>query len=376
MGWRDFAEALLWCAIAGLACWLLLLPIRRRSFTGLFVSLVLTGAAASTGALLGAMHTMLVSGHDWRTVFAIIAFSAAVTATAAYAVGRRLARDNTALRRAVAELGHGLVPSSDGPPVTAQVAQIRDELRSTAAALKAAREREQALESARRELVSWVSHDLRTPLAGLRAMAEALEDGIVDDPDLYFKQMVAAVDRLNQMVEDLFDLSRIQAGEASQNTERIALDDLVSDAIAALQPLAAANAVLLTGSVGRPATVVGNNRELNRALTNLTANAIRHTPSDGHVDVSVGLGESDQHAAEVVVTDECGGIPFDHLDRVFDVGFRGESARTPRDDLHPAGAGLGLAIARGIVEAHAGTIDVSNTERGCRFRVRLPAVTD
>jgi signal transduction histidine kinase len=367
MTWRDFAEALLWCAVAGLACWLLLLPVRRRS-------LVLTGAAASAGALLAAMHTMLVSWHDWRTVFAIVVFSAAVTTAAAYAVGRRLARDNAALRRAVAELGEGRVPSAEGPPVTAQVARIRDELRHTAAALKAAREREQALESARRELVSWVSHDLRTPLAGLRAMAEALEDGMVDDPDLYYKQMVTAVDRLNQMVEDLFDLSRIQAGEASQNTERIALDDLVSDCISALQPLAAANYVALAGSVTTPATVVGNSRELNRALTNLAANAVRHTPSSGHVEVRVGITETDPHLAEVVVRDECGGIPLDHLDRVFDVGFRGESARTPRDDLHPAGAGLGLAITRGIVEAHAGTVTVTNTERGCEFHVRLPAI--
>jgi signal transduction histidine kinase len=372
MTWRDFAEALLWCTLAGLACWLVLLPVRRRSLTGLFVSLVLTGAAASAGALLGAMHTMLVSGHDWRTVFAIIAFSAAVTAAAAYAVGRRLTRDNAALRRAVAELGEGLVPSSDGPPVTTQVALIREELRTTAAALKAARDREHALESARRELVSWVSHDLRTPLAGLRAMAEALEDGVVEDPEQYFKQMVAAVDRLNQLVEDLFDLSRIQAGAVSQNTEHIALDDLVSDCVSALQPLAAANDVVLTGSLSRPAAVVGNNRELNRALTNLTANAIRHTPGAGHVDVRVGIADTDPAMAEVVVHDECGGIPVDHLDRVFDVGFRGESARTPREDLHPAGAGLGLAITRGIVEAHAGTVDVTNSDRGCRFRVRLP----
>jgi signal transduction histidine kinase len=312
---------------------------------------------------------MLVSWRDWRTLLALTAFSALVTAAAAYAVARRLARDNESLRSAIAEFREGRVPSSAGPPVTAPVAQIRNELRSTAAALHASRERERALESARRELVAWVSHDLRTPLAGLRAMAEALEDGVVDDPELYFKQMIGAVDRLNQMVEDLFDLSRIQAGEASQNTARIELASLVDDCVSALEPLAAANHVHLTGGPGTGIAVLGNGRELNRALTNLTANAIRHTVAGGAVTVRAELRDD---AAEITVRDECGGIPLEHLERVFDVGFRGESARTPRDDLQPAGAGLGLAITRGIVEAHEGTVDVANTETGCRFRVRLP----
>jgi signal transduction histidine kinase len=319
---------------------------------------------------------MLVSWHEWRTMLALTACSGLVTAAATYAVGRRMARDNEALRRAIAELGEGNVPSPDGPPVTAQIAQIRDELRATAEALQAATERERALESARRELVSWVSHDLRTPLAGLRAMAEALEDGVVEDPELYFKQIISSVDRLNQMVEDLFDLSRIQAGKTSKNTERIALGDLASDCITALEPLAAANAVCLTGAVDGFVTVVGDGPELNRALTNLAANAIRHTPQRGRVEIRVGMSDEATRRAEVLVRDECGGIPEAQLDRVFVVGFRGEAARTPRTDRQPAGAGLGLAITRGIIEAHSGTVDVTNTERGCQFRIRLPAATN
>jgi signal transduction histidine kinase len=373
--WAHFAEALLWSALAALVVWIVLRPVRRRSFTGLFVSLVLTGSAATAGALLGGVRTMLVSWHDWRTMLVLTAFSGIATAAATFAVGRRLAHDNDALRRAVAEFGEGRVPSSDGPPVTTQVARIRDELRATAAALHASTERERALESSRRELVAWVSHDLRTPLAGLRAMAEALEDGIVEDPDLYLKQIIVSVDRLNQMVEDLFDLSRIQAGEVSQTTDRISIDDLVADCISALEPLAAANGVRLTAVVERQVAVTGNGRELNRALTNLTANAIRHTPGDGLVEIRVRQVDGADAAAEVTVRDECGGIPLDHLDRVFDVGFRGEAARTPSNDLHPAGAGLGLAITRGIIEAHGGSVDVANTETGCRFRVRLPATT-
>ena len=371
--WSSIGEALLWCVVAGVAAWLLLTPVRRRSLTGLLTSLVLTGAAASAGALLGAMHAMLVSWSDWKSVVVVMAISGGVTAVAAYSVGRRLVRDNQSLQKAIAELGAGVVPTTDGPRLTAEVERVRDELRTTAAALAETREREHSLESARRELVAWVSHDLRTPLAGLRAMAEALEDGVVDDPDVYVKRIISSVDRLNRMVEDLFELSRIQAGELSHPTEHVALRDLVEDCVITLEPLAAAHGVKLTASVDSPPAVLGSAPELTRALTNLVANGIRHTPDGGQVVVRAANAGG---AAELCVRDECGGLPTDHLDRVFDVGFRGEEARTPQDGLHPPGAGLGLAITRGIVEAHRGTVDVQNTDVGCVFRIVLPAATN
>jgi signal transduction histidine kinase len=296
--------------------------------------------------------------------------SGAVTAAAAYSVGRRLVIDNRSLQEAVAELGAGRVPTADGRRLTAEVERVRNELQSTATALAETREREHALESARRELVAWVSHDLRTPLAGLRAMAEALEDGVVDDPDVYVKRIISSVDRLNRMVEDLFELSRIQAGELSHPTERVELRDLVDDCLATLEPLAAANGVRLGGSVDSPPSVLGSAPELTRALTNLVANGIRHTRDGGQVVVRAAASGG---AAELVVRDECGGLPAEHLGRVFDVGFRGEEARTPQDGLHPPGAGLGLAITRGIVEAHRGTVDVHNTDIGCEFRIVLPS---
>jgi signal transduction histidine kinase len=370
--WESLGEALLWCVVAGVATWLLLTPVRRRSLTGLLATLVLTGAAASAGALLGAMHAMLVSWGDWQSLTAVTLLSGAVTAVAAYAVGRRLVRDNRSLHEAIADLGAGRVPTSDGRRLTAEVEQVRSELHATATALAETREREHALESARRELVAWVSHDLRTPLAGLRAMAEALEDGVVDDPDLYFKQIIASVDRLNQMVEDLFALSRIQAGGLSHGTDSIDLRHLVDDCLATLEPLAVANRVRLVGAVDSPPAIIGSSPELTRALTNLVANGIRHTPEGGQVTVHAGDADG---SAELRVSDECGGLPEEHIARVFDVGFRGEAARTPLAGLHPPGAGLGLAITRGIVEAHRGTVDVHNTAVGCEFRIVLPAAT-
>jgi signal transduction histidine kinase len=367
--WGNVGEAVLWSSVAALVTWLLLTPLRRRSYRWLLTALVLTGAAASTGALLGAVHTMLIPELHTPTFVALIAMSVAAAALAAAAVGHRLAADHQALRASVAELADGHIPSADGPQLTAVIARVREELRTTGERLVAARERERALESARRELVAWVSHDLRTPLAGLRAMAEALEDGVVEDPERYYKQIIGSVERLNTMVEDLFDLSRIQAGDVQRETEELALGDIVSDCVAALEPLAVAQGVRLTGSVEGTVTVIGNGRDLNRAVTNLVANALRYTPYSGTVDVRVTRNDG---AADVTVRDECGGIPVEQLDRLFDVGYRGQVARSPGDDVHPGGGGLGLAITRGIIEAHRGTVRVTNRANGCEFRIVLP----
>jgi len=245
-------------------------------------------------------------------------------------------------------------------------ARVRD-LQATANADAEIRERERLLESGRRDLVAWVSHDLRTPLAGLRAMAESLEDGVADDPARYYRQMRVEVDRLSALVDDLFELSRIQAGALRLSLDKVFLSDVVSDALAGAHPYAQARGVRLTGSADATVPVVADERELHRALGNLVVNAIRHTPADGVVDVCV---RGEDGGAVLWVTDACGGIPEEDLPHVFEVAWRGQQARTPGPD---GGAGLGLAIARGIVEAHDGQIVVSNVNGGCRFEVRLPS---
>src|SRR5581483_8826844 len=175
-------------------------------------SVVLTGTAASIGAGLGSVRLMVLPPHAQTTVLVVAGSAGVLGALAAAGAARALTRDRRELSKAVADLGAGRVPAASGRRLTAELEAVRTELAATAERLAASREREQALEEARRELVAWVSHDLRTPLAGLRAMSEALEDGVVDDPDLYYKRIRASVDRLSGMVDDLFDLSRIQAG--------------------------------------------------------------------------------------------------------------------------------------------------------------------
>jgi signal transduction histidine kinase len=363
--------ALLWAGLGGILAWLITYPLRRRSLSGLLAAVVTTSTAATVAGVIGGVRGMsLASSQLWSTITVAVVAGFVAAIIAAWAA-IRLARDNRVLREAVAELGAGRVPTSDGPRLTPQLEKMRVELADTARRLAASREREHALENSRRELVAWVSHDLRTPLASLRAMAEALEDGLAETPELYYKQMRTSVDRLATMVDDLFELSRIQSGGFALDTEQVALDDLVSDCLAALGPLATAQGVRLTGhseGLAASVTVTGNAPELSRALINLVANAIRHTRADGVVDVSV-VGSA--NGAAVTVLDECGGIPDHELDRIFEVGFRGEPARSP-DPGTPGGAGLGLAITRGIVEAHGGTVDVTNVNGGCSFTLRLP----
>ncbi|OLR89948.1 sensor histidine kinase [Actinokineospora bangkokensis] len=232
-----------------------------------------------------------------------------------------------------------------------------------------ARERERAAEAARRELVAWISHDLRTPLAGIRAMAEALADGVVADHrgvTGYATRIGSETRRLSGMVDDLFELSRITAGALRLDTGEVPLQEVVSDAVATQEHLAHRKRVRVLATTAAPAVVLGSDPELGRVVRNLLSNAIRHTPPEGTVHVRIGADGAD---ATLTVSDACGGIPEHELPRVFEVAFRGTSARTPGTETR---GGLGLAIAKGLVEAHRGRISARNHDDGCCFEVRLP----
>jgi signal transduction histidine kinase len=199
-------------------------------------------------------------------------------------------------------------------------------------------------------------------------MTEALEDGLADDPATgarYHRVMRDEVEQLARLIDDLFELSRAQAGAIRLELDRLSLTDLVSDAIAGLAPVAASKGVRLEGRIGTSDTdLTGSAPELARALRNILENAVRHTPADGSVIVEVGRQGAD---AFVSVADGGGGVPEEALARIFDAGFRGDPARTPG-----GGAGLGLAIARSFVEAHSGRITVRNEDGGACFTVWLP----
>jgi signal transduction histidine kinase len=411
--------AALGAAAVGLAGLLALRALRRRSVA---VSLAVLTAVAVGSVLAGTLSVawaMLLNKHDLGVVTTVCAMAGVTATAAALLLGRWVIGGHRALEQAARALGEvgdasgisgGFAGSgaasadrgggttgdvanggitggaavngapSGGPgatsvanggfiqpatPMPAELASLSRQLADTSARLAASRERERALEASRRELVAWISHDLRSPLAGLRAMAEALEDGIAEDPARYHRQIRGEVERLSGMVGDLFELSRIQAGSLTLSPTRISAYDLVSDAIAGADALASELGVRLADEGVEQIPVEVDGKEMSRVLANLLINAIHRTPADGTVAVAA---RREEDAVVLSVTDGCGGIPADDLPRVFDTGWRGTDARTP-----PAGAGLGLAIVRGIVEAHKGRAAVRNVPGGCRFEVTLPA---
>jgi signal transduction histidine kinase len=393
--------------------------LRGRSVRLKLFTVAMTIVLAMAAGVLGTAQAMFLSRHDFVVMLGVCAAAGVVALALAVLLAHSVSADSRTLHAAMRALGdqeeqeHAFVsdpsesnvqhadeihahshdhdhghphahpqPQSPADPrphtraqssrrgglATGELDALSRELAHTAARLNESRERERALERSRRELVAWVSHDLRTPLAGLRAMAEALEDGVAPQPELYHTRIRQTVDRLTGMVDDLFELSRIHAGALRLSLAQISLADLVDEAMVGADPLAKARGVRLAADVPVPLAVRCDIRELSRALTNLVANAIRYTPSDGTVTV-----EAADHGSYVVlaITDACGGIPDEDIGRVFEVAWRGTAARTPEPQV---GAGLGLAIVRGIVEAHSGEVDVRNVDGGCRFEVRLPVL--
>jgi len=352
-------------AIAGLAALRLL---ARRSI-GLHVGLVAVVCVITAMITIAEISVIMLSPTDRAVMLELMGVSGVASLVASYFVGRAVGRASGALLASVRQVGDSGIYTPPEMPLPAELEGLSRGLAEAHERLGQARAREQAFEASRRELVAWVSHDLRTPLAGLRAMAEALEDRVVVDPrevDHYHSQIRIETERLAAMIDDLFELSKIHAGALRLSPRVVGLEDLIADVVASAAPVARAKRVRLTGSAVRGMPVLIDSAEFGRAVRNLVINAIRHTPPDGTIEI---LGELRSGVACVSVSDECGGIPLDDLPRVFDVAFRGESARTPDPS---GGAGLGLSIARGIVEAHSGDISVLNTGPGCQFVITLP----
>jgi signal transduction histidine kinase len=360
------AAIALLAAVAGIVAVRLLAA--RPVGTILTVIAAVTVSATAAGFLVIGKE-MFISQDDLDLVMAVTVIAGIAGFAVSVLVGRRVAAASRLLLRAVQEVGRSGDYYKPTAVLPAELAGLSNALARAHGHLAEARDRERALETSRRELVAWVSHDLRTPLAGLRAMAEALEDGVVADRQTvssYHTQIRKETDRLTLMIDDLFELSRIHAGALRLLPRPVALGELIGEALTSAEPLARAKGVELRGSWTACPPVLVDAAEVGRALRNLVTNAIRHTPSEGSIRV---LGDEESGMATVSVADSCGGIPAEHLPRVFDVAFRGETARTPGPT---EGAGLGLSIARGIIEAHAGEIAVRNVGIGCEFMVRLP----
>jgi signal transduction histidine kinase len=330
--------------------------------------IALSSVVVLVAGILAAAGAMFISSHDLSALIVVISVSTAIAIGGAIQMGDEMGRGHRGvgdLAEVLASGGTIDAASVDGPHEMRQLAEL---LADVSHRLEESRRRERALETSRREIVAWVSHDLRSPLATIRAMAEALDDGVVSDAETvarYHGQLRRDSERLSLLVDDLFELSRINSGTLELDRRPVCLTEVVADAMSAARTHADLKGVRLVDDVDELPRMEVASQEVTRVLHNLLDNAIRHTPAGGDVVV---VGRATDEAATIVVADQCGGIPEPDLSRVFDVAFRSDAARS-KDSR---GGGLGLAIAKGLVEAHAGSIDVGNEGDGCRFVVRLP----
>jgi len=360
--------AVITTAIAAISLWFL----RRRAAMLQVTVASLAPIVAITAGVVGGSWAMFLSSHDLRALVVILIGAGTVAVITALLLGRRVARASADLGEMARRIGddgasHPEKRNLAGP---SELSSIALELDAALVRLEESRAQAAVAEQSRRELVAWVSHDLRTPLAGIRAMVEALSDGVVSDPETierYHHTICNEVDRLAALVSDLFELSRIHAGALRLELAPVRVSDVLSDVVAGATLLARAKGVTFTTSISDDAVSRVSHAEIVRAVQNLVDNAIRHTAAGGQIRLVVDI-DSRANRSVISVTDSCGGIPPDDLSRVFDVSFSGDVARTPGDGR----AGLGLAVARGLVEAQEGQVGVQNVEGGCRFSISLP----
>jgi signal transduction histidine kinase len=335
-----------------LAALLRLLPTVRLQLAGLAVLAVLL----PLGAVLASGWVMFHMGDDVK-ILAVTAASALTALVAALLVARSIADSIDRVREASVELAHGNLDARAPEGGPAEVAELAASFNEMGANLS-------RLFDTRRELVAWASHDLRTPLANMQAMLEALEDGL-GEPDEYVPVLREQVRVLSMLVDDLFELARIDAGALTLEMHRLPVAPIVSSSLRGVEAEARSRHVTLAAEVEDDVTARFAPEKVERVLMNLLTNALRHTPSDGAVAVRV-----EPHAGEVqvAVEDTGEGLDAEAQERMFERFWRGDHARSAR------GAGLGLAIARGLVEAHGGRIWAEDREGGgARVCFTLPA---
>ena len=340
--------------------------LTRATLRQRFVAVALVAAAVAMANIAVLSMQMFVSDHDASLVLVLLVYAVGTGVAAALAVARSSRASFATLRDTADRLADGdldaRVGTLDAGPEIASLGHALDEM-STRLQLALASER--SAERTRRDLMTAVSHDLRTPLASLRAMVEALDDGIVAEPGdvrRYAREMRRSTSQLVNLVDDLFELSELDAGAIATETRRARLDEIVSNALDAVGAEASQKQLAMTTDLGDAYDVACSPR-LTRVLQNLLSNAVRHTPEDGSVRISA---TREGTLLPLAVEDSGEGITAEDLPHVFEPFYRADPARSG------PGAGLGLALARRIVEALGGSISADSQSHGARFAVELP----
>lgn len=344
------------------------LSLRRRFEIGLGLALGQLIAAVAIGTIV-----MYVSNHDaWATI-GITLFAAIVAARAAQLLSSGVVEDVRHVRDGLQEVQRGARDIAMSATASVELSELADAANTMVGTLAAEERARDAADAARRQVIAAVSHDLRTPLTSLRLLSEALGDDLVDAQTArrYVQTMGANVRALSTLVDDLFELSRLDAGDFAWTTEVVQLSQLIAETLTAMRVEADRRGVALSAHVSEGLRGVANPEKLQRALSNLLQNAIRHTPSDGSVQVTAQrLGE----AVEIEVSDTGQGIAPEDRPRIFEPFYRGGGGQAGAARTG-AGSGLGLAICRAIVEAHGGRIWLADASEGTKVRFSLPLAT-
>ncbi|MFB7798448.1 sensor histidine kinase [Isoptericola sp. NPDC056134] len=367
------------CTALVTALALVVLRWNRRGPVASQMAVVVGAAVASiVASVVAVMVEMFISAHDLVVLTAVIVVATVLSLAAAWLTTSR------AVRRSVGTLTRSARRIADGDVVAPAAAgwkefdDLHAQLVDTSERLAQARAEIDRLDVARRQFFAWISHDLRTPLAGIRAMTEALDDDVAPDRDAYVRAIRGKVDTVTAMVDDLFELSTLQSGTLRLQRELVVLLDLVSDAVVDVQAAAAGRGVRIAQSGIEGHLLWADPRELTRAIGNLLANAVRHAPAGTEILVSAHTRDDDHLVVSVL--DHGSGVDVADLGHLFDVGWRANDARTADapeggtvdGQVGGHGAGLGLAIVRGIVEAHGGSVTAAHVPDGFELAVTLP----
>lgn len=313
---------------------------------------------------------MFVSEHDLLLAIVLLIFASGMAMVLGYFLSSTVISRIYLLKDAAEKLAKGELKTRVSINGRDEVAALANTFNQMAEQLEMVDAKQRELERLRADLIAWVGHDLQTPLASMRAILEALEDGVVDDPQTVKRYLGTAqrdVRSLSVLIDDLFQMAQLDTGGIPLDRAESSLSDLISDTLESFSELALRQGVKLEGSVDSnvdPVTM--DTQRIGRVLNNLIGNALRHTPAEGRVNVHARRTAS---GVEVSVSDTGEGIRAEDLLHVFESFYRGEKSRS----RSTGGAGLGLAISRGIVQAHGGEIKVqSEAGRGSQFTFTLP----
>src|SRR3990172_85574 len=313
---------------------------------------------------------MFASEHDLLLATVLLLFAAGMAAVLGAFLSSGFIDRIRQLETAAHRIGAGELTARADLPGNDELASLGGAFNRMAAQLDAAAPRQAELQRMRRDLVAWAGHDLQTPLTSIRAILEAVADGVIEDPatrEKYLQTAQRNIRDLSRLIDDLFEVAQLQAGSFRLNLEGSSLNDLISDTVESFSPQIAGHRIQLEGSVAPGVDpVILDPARIGRVLSNLLANALRHTPDRGRITIEASGGPAE---VRISVSDNGEGIAPEDLPHVFESFYRGEKSR----GRAKGGSGLGLAIARGFLEAHGGEIRAESPPgEGCTVSFTLP----